>query len=133
VAANREWQISHRPSHKKACKKQAKFLQMSEGVMHMLKLSAIEAARNRTEDPLKNWTRPAPAECPICMIPLWSVWLKPSDKVCVTCSQVICQGCIHDQMKSLIGPDTVREFGMNIVDKKVADAIKTMHRCPFCR
>lgn len=136
---NRECQISHRPSHKKACKKQAKLLQMSEGVMQnlsvkgvMQKLSAREAARNRTEDPLKNWSRPAPAECPICMIPL-SVWRKPSGKLCVTCSQVICQGCIHDRMKSLLGPDAGRESDMDTVDKKLADALNTMHRCPFCR
>ena len=31
---------------------------------------AIMATANRTEDPLKNWTRIQNEECPICMLPL---------------------------------------------------------------
>jgi hypothetical protein len=33
-------------------------------------LIAEDAATQRTEDTLRNWTPPTPTECPICMIPI---------------------------------------------------------------
>ena len=52
---------------------------------------ASETAANRTEDPLKNWTRLRNEECPICMLPLP---LEPSEfNYCVTCGKTVCMGC----------------------------------------
>lgn len=84
----RDCQIAHRPHHKKACKKRAKLLLLSHGDEKTLKafiergkpftkeeqyeffLIAVDAASQRTEDPLRNWTPPTPFDCPICMIPI---------------------------------------------------------------
>ena len=53
---------------------------------------ARSAAANRTEDPLKNWTRLQNEECPICMVPLSH---EASDfNYCVTCGKTVCWGCI---------------------------------------
>lgn len=53
---------------------------------------AIEAAVNRTEDPLKHWTRLQNEECPICMIPLP---LDPNETGYMNCcGKLICSGCI---------------------------------------
>ena len=53
---------------------------------------AIEAAVNRTEDPLKHWTRLLNEECPICMIPLP---LDPNETGYMNCcGKLICSGCI---------------------------------------
>ena len=66
---NRDCQITHRPTHKKICKRAEKGKLTAEDYDNLRQL-AREAALKRTEDPLKNWVRPAPVECPICMVPL---------------------------------------------------------------
>jgi hypothetical protein len=53
---------------------------------------ARSAATNRTEDPLKNWTRPMQDECPICMLPL--PFAPSENKYCVTCGKTVCMGCM---------------------------------------
>ena len=52
---------------------------------------ALVAAANRTEDPLKNWTRLQNEECPICMLPLPHA---ADINYCVTCGKTVCMGCV---------------------------------------
>ena len=79
---------------------------------------AREAAANRTEDPLKNWTRLQNEECPICMLPL--PFALSENRYWGCCGKMICWGCIFNSGKS-----HVRNGG-------VKDLIK-MSICPFCR
>ena len=68
---NRDCQITHRPQHKKACKKRA-----------------VELYDE------KLFKQPPPAEdCPICMLPLPSLHMGSKYKTC--CGKIICSGCIH--------------------------------------
>ena len=78
------------------------------------------AAANRTEDPLKNWTRLQNDECPICMLPLP---FKPSDtKYCVTCGATVCMGCVIGTVQA------------HIRDGKGAEkAMEKAATCPYCR
>ena len=73
---SRDCQISHRPQHKKACKKRAAELFDEE----------------LFKDP------PEREECPICMLPL------PFDERNIMfqscCGKFICSGCNHDQIKN---------------------------------
>ena len=81
---------------------------------------AISAAANRTEDPLKNWTRLQNEECPICMLPLP---LRGSEtSYCVTCGKTVCAGCIISA-----GMVYRRDGG----DAKTAKEKATT--CPYCR
>ena len=66
---SRDCQIAHRSSHKKICKRAEKGKLTAEDTANLRQL-AREATLRRTEDPLKNWVRPDPVECPICMVPL---------------------------------------------------------------
>ena len=50
------------------------------------------AAATRTEDPLKNWTRPILEDCPICMLPLPRS--ESETNYCVTCGKTVCMGCM---------------------------------------
>ena len=50
------------------------------------------AAANRTEDPLKNWTRLQNEECPICMLPL--PFRNSDTNYCITCGKTVCMGCV---------------------------------------
>ena len=68
---NRDCQVSHRPQHKKACKKRA--------------------AELHDEELFK---KPPPAEdCPICMLLLPSLYTGYKYKGC--CGKRICSGCIY--------------------------------------
>jgi len=78
------------------------------------------AATNRTEDPLKNWTRLQNEECPICMLPLP---LRGSDtNYCVTCGKTICMGCVLSTCAA-----HARDGG----DAKTA--MEKAKSCPYCR
>ena len=83
------------------------------------------AASNRTEDPLKNWTRLQNEECPICMLPLpflqlnWSI----EDRLdCETCGTTTCMGCLFGSVEVHKRDCTDRET-----------AIEKIKACPFCR
>ena len=78
------------------------------------------AATNRTEDPLKNWTRLQNEECPICMLPLP---LRGSDTTyCVTCGKTVCMGC-------MISTGIVHGRDSGDVEKATEKALT----CPYCR
>ena len=81
---------------------------------------AIEAAVNRTEDPLKNWTRLQNEECPICMLPL--PFESSITKHCVTCDKSVCVGCMMT---------TAQVHRRDGGDVKTAEEKVTT--CPFCR
>ena len=84
---NRDCQIAHRPQHKKACKKRAAEL-----------------------NDAKLFKQPPPHEdCPICMLPLPSLYTGYKYRAC--CGKIICSGCIHAVEK--------RDGGVGL--------------CPFCR
>ena len=84
---NRDCQIAHRPQHKKACKKRA--------------------AELHDEELFKE---PPPYEdCPICMLPLPSLYTGYKYRSC--CGKRICSGCIYAVAK--------RDGGVGL--------------CPFCR
>ena len=80
---------------------------------------AREAAANRTEDPLKNWTRLQNEECPICMLPM--PFACSEIKYWGCCGKMICWGCIISS-----GIVHARE------GEDVEKAMKT-DICPFCR
>ena len=90
------------------------------GPTEQQKERAIEAAVNRTDDPLKNWTRLQNEECPICMLPLpWD----PSEIIyCVTCGKTVCMGCVIST-----GVAHARDGGD--MEKAAEKAIT----CPYCR
>ena len=78
------------------------------------------AAANRTEDPLKNWTRLRNKECPICMLPL--PFASSENRYCVTCGKTVCMGCVVST-----GLVHARDGG----DAKAAFEKATT--CPYCR
>ena len=88
---------------------------------------AILAATNRTEDPLKNWTRLQNEDCPICMRPLPIITTNndPSLVVsyCVTCGKNVCMECVIS-----VGVVQCKSNGGD-VDKAAEKAMI----CPFCR
>ena len=84
---NRDCQIAHRPQHKKACKKRA------------AELYDIELFKQP----------PPPEDCPICILPLPSLYTGYKYRAC--CGKIICSGCIHAVEK--------RDGGVGL--------------CPFCR
>ena len=91
----------------------------SEGPTHEQMEMARLAAANRTEDPLKNWTRPQNEECPICMLPLPH---EPSESsYCVICGKTVCWGC-------MIGTAEAHAEGGD--EEKAVEKITT---CPYCR
>ena len=81
---------------------------------------AIEAAVNRTEDPLKNWTRVQNEECPICMLPFPHE--SNDTKYCYTCGTTVCKGCM---------------ISAGIVHRKdggdIKGAMDNFLTCPYCR
>ena len=81
---------------------------------------AIAACANRTEDPLKNWTRPQNEECPICMLLL--PLRKLETNYCVTCGKTVCLGCMIST-----GLVHKRDGG----DRETA--IEKAMTCPYCR
>ena len=92
----------------------------SHNITPELEERARLAAENRTEDPLKNWTRLQNEECPICMLPLP---FRESDTIyCVTCGKTVCWGCV---------------VSAGIVHKKdgvdVNKAFEKAMTCPYCR
>ena len=96
----------------------------SSTVQITMSMEQIERARlaaaNRTEDPLKNWTRLQNEDCPICMLPL------PHGAncfmYCVTCGKTVCAGCLFS---------TAKAHAMDGADSKKATE-KAM-TCPYCR
>ena len=68
----------------------------SSTVQITMSMEQIERARlaaaTRTEDPLKNWTRPILEDCPICMLPLPRS--ESETNYCVTCGKTVCMGCM---------------------------------------
>ena len=78
------------------------------------------AAANRTEDPLKNWTRPQNEECPICMLPLPIIARETN--YCVTCGKTVCWGCMVST-----GIAHRRDGG------DLEKATEKATTCPYCR
>ena len=76
------------------------------------------AAANRTEDPLKNWTRLQNEECPICMLPL--PFHGSESNHCVTCGKTVCWGCMIGTAEAHAEEDV----------EKIVEKITT---CPYCR
>lgn len=130
---NRDCQITHRPTHKKICKRAEKGKLTAEDYDNLRQL-AREAALKRTEDPLKNWVRPAPVECPICMVPLAiELFSGVNSRPCITCGKIVCSGCVVDHMAALakdVDKDSISntELGLH-----VCDTINTVNKCAFCR
>ena len=78
------------------------------------------AAANRTEDPLKNWTRPMQEECPICMLPF--PLGASGSKYCITCGKIVCAGCMISS-----GLAHIRDGG------DAETAFEKAKTCAFCR
>ena len=82
--------------------------------------------KERKEDPLLKWERPASEECPVCLLPLPIDDTKEKGDACYynCCGSNICNGCMYDQIR------VSYEDAMQRGDVKSAKPPTT---CPFCR
>ena len=88
---------------------------------------AIMATANRTEDPLKNWTRIQNEECPICMLPLPHQVKELTYWNC--CGKMICSSCQFS-----VGEAHVMSVGdQDDMEKIYKEAVEKAKTCPFCR
>lgn len=124
---NRDCQIKHRPTHRKICNRAEKGKLTAIDILQLRQL-AREAALRRTEDPLKNWVRPAPVECPVCMVPLAiEMFSNTKNKPCFNCGKIVCSGCVINHIKALAN-EVDKDSGLD-----VCDTVNTVSKCPFCR
>lgn len=99
--------------------------------MMALPLSMIQDAKNRTEDPLKDYEPPESDPCPICLLPLPLEFGDSYYFGC--CSNVICWGCVLDKMKVTMRPKPNESREENEKKNRMENVLKGLHDCPFCR
>eukprot|EP00571_Detonula_confervacea_P005228 CAMPEP_0172330380 /NCGR_PEP_ID=MMETSP1058-20130122/61370_1 /TAXON_ID=83371 /ORGANISM="Detonula confervacea, Strain CCMP 353" /LENGTH=343 /DNA_ID=CAMNT_0013047591 /DNA_START=180 /DNA_END=1211 /DNA_ORIENTATION=+ len=88
---------------------------------------AIDAAKMRTCDPLKDWTPPQREECPICFLPLPLDGAEISNRIC--CGKRICNGCTWGSLKA-----NHNGLGWRKLSHQELAKIETiLSTCPFCR
>ena len=93
-------------------------------------VSMVEDAKNRREDPLKDYEPPEVEEpCPICLLPLPLEFGDSYYFGC--CSKLICYGCMLDKMKIEMRPS--QNESREERENRVENASKASHDCPFCR
>ena len=101
----------------------------SSTVQITMSMEQIERARlaasNRTEDPLKNWTRLQNEECPICMLPL--PHKASGSNYCVTCGKTFCMGCVLSLIDAQIKDCRDANTALSQTSREKAST------CPFCR
>jgi len=90
---SRECQISHRPQHKRECKKRAAELhnQTQRDIREIGRIMKSTSESNNDESLFK--LPPKNEDCPICFLTIPSLWTGHIFQAC--CGKVICKGCIH--------------------------------------